>query len=272
MKVALCLMGIVGAVEEKYGLGQSIDYRIGHHFIKKHILDKNDVDVFIHSWSTEFKDELVDIYKPKKYLIEQQIDFGERSLRFQSLKSRWYSNKQVVELKSEYEKENNFKYDFVMIYRLDCMFNKDVIFSEFDNEYFYNSHINECGDPGPSNPSDYNSHCHCAGYGAYADLWFFGNSDNINLFGTLYDSWDRYGIESPHKVIIHHLNEMGLGPKLKHEFCDRYDHYPVRCHFTNCEYTNEEFDVTKLKPFNSIHDGYGKRTHTQDRIIERNNE
>ena len=62
MKVALCLMGIVGAVEEKYGLGQSIDYRIGHHFIKKHILDKNDVDVFIHSWSTEFKDELVDIY------------------------------------------------------------------------------------------------------------------------------------------------------------------------------------------------------------------
>ena len=60
-----------------------------------------------------------------------------------------------------------------------------------------------------------------------------------------------------------------LCQKLKHEFCDRYDHYPVRCKFINCEYTNEEFDVTKLKPFNSVHDGYGQRTHTPDHIIDR---
>ena len=91
-------MGIVGSVSDKYGVGESIDYRIGHHFTKKHILDNNDVDVFIHSWNIEFEKELVEIYKPKKYLIEQQIDFRERSLRLQSLKSRWYSNKKVVEL------------------------------------------------------------------------------------------------------------------------------------------------------------------------------
>lgn len=48
MKVTLFFMGIVGDVGEKYGIGQAIDYRIGHHFIKKHILDKNDVDVFIY--------------------------------------------------------------------------------------------------------------------------------------------------------------------------------------------------------------------------------
>jgi|ETNmetMinimDraft_9_1059917.scaffolds.fasta_scaffold51039_1 hypothetical protein len=264
MKVALCLMGIVGSATDKYGLGQDIDYRIGHHFIKKHILDKNDVDVFIHSWSTEFKDKLVDIYKPKKHLIERQIDFGEDTLRYHSIKSRWYSNKKVVELKSEYEKENNFKYDFVMIYRFDCMFNKDVVFSEFDNKYFYNSHVDEC----------HKGHCHCEGMGMYADLWFFGNTDDINLFGELYDSWDKYEIEksvldknkmiSPHKVIVHHFKEIGLSSKVKHYFVERYDHYPVRYKFINCGYTNEEFDVNKLQEFDSIDDGRGKRGHTQD--------
>ena len=267
MKVALCLMGIVGAVSEKYGIGQDIDYRIGHHFIKKHILDKNDVDVFIHSWSTDWKDGLVDVYKPKKHLIEEQIDFGEETLKYHSIKSRWYSTKKVVELKSEYENENNFKYDFVMIYRFDCIFNKDVIFSEFDNRYFYTSHVNEC----------YKSKCHCEGISMYADLWFFGNSNDIDLFGSYIDNWKEYGMRSKfvdqsynnHKDIFHHIRRTGLGSRIKHQFVDRYDHYPVRCKFINCEYTDKEFDVNKLQEFDSIHDGYGKRTHTSDHIIDR---
>ena len=63
-KVALCLMGIVGAVEHPNGKGQPVDYRIGHHFHKKHIFNHNDVDVFMHSWSVDFAQELVDIYQP----------------------------------------------------------------------------------------------------------------------------------------------------------------------------------------------------------------
>ena len=141
-------------------------------------------------------------------MIERQIDFGEDTLRYHSIKSRWYSNKKVVELKSEYEKENNFKYDFVMIYRFDCMFNKDVVFSEFDNKYFYNSHVDEC----------HKGHCHCKGMGMYADLWFFGNTDDINLFGELYDSWDKYEIE---KSVLDVAKSLGIDHeyvlnKLKH--------------------------------------------------------
>jgi len=259
MKVALCLMGIVGSATDKYGLGQDIDYRIGHHFIKKHILDKNEVDVFIHSWSTDWKDELVEVYKPKKHLIEEQIDFGEETLRYHSIKSRWYSNKKVVELKSEYENENNFKYDFVMIYRFDCMFNRDVIFSEFDNKYFYNSHVDEC----------YKSHCHCEGMGMYADLWFFGNSYDIDLFVSLYDNWGEYGIKHPHKEIFHHIRKTGLVSRIKHHFVERYDHHPVRYKFINCEHINEEFDVNKLQEFDSVDEGRGKRGHTQDYAIDR---
>ena len=81
MKIALCLMGAVGAAEKKYGVGHPIDPRIGHYFYKKHIFDCNDVDVFIHSWSTDFEKEFIELYNPKKYLIEKQINFNQNDVR-----------------------------------------------------------------------------------------------------------------------------------------------------------------------------------------------
>jgi|TARA_B100001971_G_C18196776_1_gene541974 hypothetical protein len=261
MKIALCLFGIVGSATDKYGIGSAIDYRIGHHFIKKHILDKNDVDIFIHSWSTDFKGELVDTYKPKKYLIEEQIDFEEETIRQHSIKSRWYSNKKVIELKAEYEKENNFKYDFVMVYRFDCMFIKDLIFSEFDNKYFYTSHKVEC----------YNNSCQCEYNGNYADLWFFGNSHDIDLFGELYNHCDGgYGMDSPHTACKNHIVSTGIHSRVKHAFIDRYDHFPVRAKFKNCEYINEEFDLSRLREFDNINVGYIERSgKTSNFIIDR---
>ena len=110
MRIAFCLVGIVGSVQGKYGLdgttnstkGLPVDFRIGHHFHKKHIFDHNDVDVFIHSWSNEFKDQLLDLYQPKKYIIEEQIDFKQNTHRMNSICSRWYSTAISVGLKKQY--------------------------------------------------------------------------------------------------------------------------------------------------------------------------
>ena len=269
MRIAFCLYGLVGSATEKYGLGADIDYRIGHHLNEKYIFDKNDtIDVFIHSWSTDYEKGLVDVYKPKNYIIEKQIDFKQSSVRQNSIASRWYSLAMVNQLKSLYEEENDFKYDWVMLSRFDYVFNKDLIFKDLDNKYFYNSHILEC----------VGGSCKCDSYGAYSDPWFFGNSSDIDLFSTMYEKWGTYCttpgvlLHSSHKETLHHIKQTGLKSRLKHIFYDRFDHYPVRCKYINCEYTNEEFDVTNLKSFNNIDDGYGARTHTQDRIIERNNE
>ena len=75
MRVAFCLVGIVGSSNFGMGLGKPIDFRLGHHFHKKHILDNNDVDVFIHSWSTQYKYGIINSYKPKKHLVEEQKVF-----------------------------------------------------------------------------------------------------------------------------------------------------------------------------------------------------
>ena len=63
-------------------------------------------------------------YNPPKNLKQQNY-------------SQWYSRMKSVDLKKEYEKENNFKYDYVMICRFDVMFFTDIIFENFDNRYFY---------------------------------------------------------------------------------------------------------------------------------------
>ena len=77
MRVALCLYGLTGSVDFGYGLGKPIDPRIGHYHHKKRIIDVNkNVDVFFHTWNTEFEDLLVDIYKPKGYIAEKQILFN----------------------------------------------------------------------------------------------------------------------------------------------------------------------------------------------------
>ena len=94
MRIALCLSGIVGKLytnKGNYKWENDVDFRIGHHFHKKHIFDHHDVDVFIHSWSNEFKDQLLDLYQPKKYIIEEQIDFKQNTHRMNSICSRWYS-------------------------------------------------------------------------------------------------------------------------------------------------------------------------------------
>ena len=115
MRIALCFVGLTGSVDFGYGLGKPIDPRIAHHHHTKYIMDENEnVDVFIHSWSTDFKDMLIDLYKPKKHIIEKQVDFGRDTIRNNSTISRWYSTEMVSNLVREYETENDFKYDWVI--------------------------------------------------------------------------------------------------------------------------------------------------------------
>tara|TARA_Y100000310_G_scaffold231004_1_gene233537 strand:+ start:8147 stop:8863 length:717 start_codon:yes stop_codon:yes gene_type:complete len=183
MKVALCFSGLTGGSGGKDGEGQSLDLIEPYNSFKENILDVNDVDVFMHSWSLELKSELIKLYNPKKYKFEEQIEFDTKeNLREHITKSRFYGNKSVLNLKKQYELENNFKYDWVMISRFDLIWFSKIIFSKYDNEYFYASNWNENG-PNKLGPYDRQTN---AGYGLL-DFWFFSNSKIMNTFGNLCD-------------------------------------------------------------------------------------
>ena len=144
MRTAICFNGLVGSTH-----GKSHDlqgdfkkcFEISSPLYREHIIDKNDTDVFVHSWSTVLENEIINTYKPKKHLIEPQIIFdiptyvGGDDNRTQSHYSRWCSAKKVIDLKNEYEKENNFKYDCVMLARFDLAWQSDLIFDEHDHKY-----------------------------------------------------------------------------------------------------------------------------------------
>ena len=187
MKVALCLSGVVGKLytnKKGYQWEGDIDFKIGHHFFKKHLLDINDVDVFIHCWDEKYEDEIVKLYKPKKYIFEKQIEFEGKQLRTRFIKSRWYGAKQVMNLKKEYEEENGFTYDAVMWARFDVGIFKDFKFTEIvdDLDAMY------IPDDNVENKN-----------GNILDYWYFSSSKNMDLINSLYDWGNKNEFNSPHR-------------------------------------------------------------------------
>lgn len=221
-KVAICFNGIVGGTKGNDGKGYPISPSIAYENYYRHILNNNNVDVFIHSWSVDQANELLKLYSPVAYSFEEQKEFNPWPLLFSQIKnikllipiirlyhfksfntlytlskrvnSRWYSSKKVLQQVRDYEMKNNFKYDYVMVTRLDVTFFKNLIFSDFDPKYFYVPNRN-------AGPSSYEKYYwipnHKVYDEAYNDLWFFSNSDYMNKFSTLYDEITDFSIRPP---------------------------------------------------------------------------
>jgi len=198
MRVALCLHGIAAGKNDK---GNTVNFDIAFQHYKKHILKKNDVDVFIHTWSVAEKDNLINLYNPRKSVFEQQIMFDVSQTKLHSTKSRWYSSKKSIELKRQYELEENFTYDWVILSRFDVVFFTDLILSNFQADHFYAANW--------SNP---------ARDVGLLDFWFFSNSSAMDAFSTLYDHVDDYlsGAQaiSNHVLAKQHLTSQNLTDKL----------------------------------------------------------
>lgn len=195
MKTALCLQGLSVGSNDK---GNYVEFLDTGKSIKSHIIN-NDVDVFIHTWNTDSDsiNKIKNLYKPQKSIFEKQIIFDDINIKYHSTKSRWYSQMKSIELKKQYEEENNFTYDFVMVSRFDCIFYTNIDFYSLDSIKFYTSNWTK--------PHSYSG---------FLDYWFIANSSNINLFGDLYNKLDEYlfeGIQlSNHVLSKHHVKKLGL--------------------------------------------------------------
>ena len=231
MRVALCFYGTLGGIKgkagDKEGSPLSVLEKAFPHY-KERILDKNKVDVFIHSWDKDVEKNIISKYNPTNYKFESQKIFDipshmKNTQRVQNHFSRWYSCKESLELKRLYELENNIKYDMVMLTRQDIAWNCDVNFTDFDNSYFYvpewNHHHTgiKMGYP----EGGYNK--------SLQDFWCFSNSKNMDILGELFDNIPSYCLEnkeltahgdiSNHRLLYYKLCKMDIIPnKLKFAF------------------------------------------------------
>jgi hypothetical protein len=87
MKLAICLYGNIGipesASQRQGGINllkesgkANTDPEICYQALKDYFIDKYETDIFIHSWSKNYENILKDIYNPKNYKFENQIDFS----------------------------------------------------------------------------------------------------------------------------------------------------------------------------------------------------
>jgi len=233
MKVALCFYGLVGSRVDKDGIGEQLDPMMAYQLNKTNIIDVNNADVFIHSWSIEAKERLEKLYQPKASIIEAQRDFPESNslvknidfkqklrelpmslLQNQKYKaiiqnrekealraySRWYSSQQTIRLKEQYEEQQGFKYDAVIVLRLDVGFYSTLNMYEYDLTKFYASHWNDY--PTAQNDFQMNLVNHNKAKG-FLDFWFFSSSQNMDRFGELFDVIKNYHI-NPHRSSYQH--------------------------------------------------------------------
>lgn len=146
-KLALVFNGIVGGDTDRDGCGGLIDYRNCAKTILHNIINVNDCDVFIHSWSVGAEKDLVDIYKPKKYLFEPQNTFNyaltskerihpEKGQAFRTT-SHYVSIKRGIHLKNQYEQEQGFKYKWVLVFRFDYVVLKKLDLEGLDTDNMY---------------------------------------------------------------------------------------------------------------------------------------
>ena len=116
MKVALCLTGLVGSKSGKSwdkGGGTDEVLETCAKYFNKHMLSKNDVDVFFHTWEIELENQLVEKYNPKLYITEVQKIFTDiipsNTPRVQAHYSKWYSIREAIKLKKDYELEKDYR-------------------------------------------------------------------------------------------------------------------------------------------------------------------
>lgn len=96
-----------------------------------------EVDYFIHSWSKKLEKEIVELYNPVDYLIEEQVQFKRpevmppyrpwmgSSTRYHTTKSRFVSLLKALEVFEKNTGPDGYKeYDYVFISRFDVIFKR----------------------------------------------------------------------------------------------------------------------------------------------------
>ena len=209
IRIALCMHGLCTGKNDK---GDFVSFSKSHDYLKRNIIEPSEnVDVFIHTWAEDgdIITNTTDVYAPKRALFEKQILFDHNKTKLHSTRSRWYSYKKVVQLKADYEKQNNFTYDYVLVARFDNCFLTPFSFSEYDSDSFYSSNW-----AFPHNID------------GFLDYWFLSSSEIMDRFSSLYDKMDEYLhndkiILSNHSLAKHHADKLNLKQKyIKKEHID----------------------------------------------------
>jgi len=271
MKIALCLYGVVGNKTTKAG-SKSSSLEIleaGYEKYKQNLMSKYDTDVFLHTWSTDFEEEIQNLYKPKGSIIEKQEvfeipnhvkgDHPQQPNRRQNHYSRWRSTQKVLKLLSESEQE----YDFVLLSRFDLGLEKPFVFESLSKDKLYISRwlgvrYDSCYDifddgrgmfyllEKAGKTKDLKKFGRGFPYDGEGilDLWFLGAPQRIKVFQDLFDKIGDYMLPnrcpqaplvSNHKLALYHIQQNNLFEDMEFITDPTSDHCLLRYKYFNAK-------------------------------------
>lgn len=208
MRIALCISG------QPRSLKTNIP-----NLLSGLVIPSNITDIFIHTWFDESvvghrfgsaqpgnsgllgayeadTIELLQTLSPKKLLVEAPRNFEEfshlenlNSAIQCHLASNTYSVYKANELKTEYETENNFKYDLVIRARIDCKYNQPYnIINYLDTNWKNVLHV-----PHQHQHMRQTHHYPTVdgnGYLALSDTFAYGTSDIMDKFCSVFNDFE----------------------------------------------------------------------------------
>jgi len=227
-RIALCFRGLADGKSKGSTVEAFSDSRKEIWKSLNHLIQGNNFDVFCHSWSTEVTDLILDIYNPKKRIIEKQKIFQngykigmdnaptkpERRLTQEKWiqhvnKSQLYSITATLELKNQYEAESDIVYDAVFVLRYDQRFYED-----FDYEFLHggNKIVTPCLPYKHENPASKINNARKFPYLGRKlwDTWWVSDSRNIdNIMDAYYKLQEsNYKINGMHKFWDHYFGSI----------------------------------------------------------------
>jgi hypothetical protein len=246
MRVALCLSGQPRFVQQAF------------QNIYDNLIVPNDADVFFHCWYDQdlvgkdfvdyrengwdnsspkskyqdgVKESLIDLYKPKAFLFENQIKSTDtlvpldailqsharhynREYFVNMIYASWLSIMKSNTVKEQFRLANGINYDYVIRARFDSQVNRQIVCEKFDPNYLYT-------DTRPSLPA------------RMIEDWFaFGSNQIMNVYSSAFN-FIEYAVEESNKfdkifcgeTLVYEMVRMA---KLQHIPIQGLIHSPVR--------------------------------------------
>jgi len=179
MKTAFCFSGELRSIDKTYTL------------LKERIMCRfSDYDIFYHTWKDDPDIHKLYILEKDKYikniLVEDRITIPERNIytnnkreevSVQGLLRQLHCLKQCNSLKTNFEKENNFKYDIVVRLRPDILIVNNSCLEKNTESWDTSRYVYT---------SDHDSHH------GYNDRFYFSNSENMDFLSNRLDLLDFY--------------------------------------------------------------------------------
>ena len=200
--------------------GHLRSYKLCYPQLKKHLLDLADFDIFIHTWdelerktkshsTTSIKSldldenkkkEIKTLYKPKKIVFDQQIQFyppekvdKHHGFSMNGIRNMHYSMAQSCKLRNEYEANNKVKYDLVIVIRPDIYLREDFPIKNIISR-LNKTHLQKSIFSAPYlNQNILLKKAHILdNVSAAYDVFFMGTQESIDIISTISDSDDFY--------------------------------------------------------------------------------